>query len=239
MDIEQHVALSAVAIENKVKEQDILFDALSGHVSLYYISDKNIREALVPCKDGPLHHADVGEYIHQIQPMFDKLTYIDVSILQALKLSPIAIKELIVSQQFNEVELYRELAMQMDDSNLWKTERELHDYNDELPTYNMIDLSQICMKKIELEEYFSWSASSTKSIATEKPTNTSLKVIALLMHHLAKSPRYASGKSPNKSQIKKLLLELADELDIDDYGLNKVDERLLAEALKYLETQKN
>ena len=72
-----------------------------------------------------------------------------------------------------------------------------------------------------------------------KPSTTSLKVIALLMHHLAKSPRYASGKSPNKSQIKKLLLELADELDIDDYGLNKVDERLLAEALKYLETQKN
>ena len=72
-----------------------------------------------------------------------------------------------------------------------------------------------------------------------KPKDSALKVIGLLMHHLAKSPRYASGTNPNKSQIKKLLLELADELDIDDYGLNKVDERLLAEALKYLETQKN
>ena len=70
-------------------------------------------------------------------------------------------------------------------------------------------------------------------------SSTALKVIGLLMHHLAKSPKYASGTSPNKSQIKELLLELAVELDINNYGLSKVDERLLAEAMKYLETQKN
>lgn len=69
-------------------------------------------------------------------------------------------------------------------------------------------------------------------------TKTSLKVIALLMHHLAKSPKYASGSSPNKSQIKELLLELAEELGVSSYGLSKVDERLLTDAMKYLEEQK-
>ncbi len=73
----------------------------------------------------------------------------------------------------------------------------------------------------------------------EKPSSTALKVVGLLMHHLAKSPKYASGSSPNKSQIKELLLDLADELGVNNYGLSKVDERLLAEAMRYLETQKN
>lgn len=77
-------------------------------------------------------------------------------------------------------------------------------------------------------------------VATEdKPSNTSLKIIGLLMHHLAKTPKYASGASPNKSQIKELLLDLAEELGVKNYGLSKVDERLLAEAMNYLENQKN
>jgi hypothetical protein len=79
----------------------------------------------------------------------------------------------------------------------------------------------------------------TSSNTPVKPSTTALKVIGLLMHHLAKSPKYASGTTPNKSQIKELLLELAVELDVNNYGLSKVDERLLAEAMKYLETQKN
>jgi len=33
------------------------------------------------------------------------------------------------------------------------------------------------------------------------------KVIGLLMHHLAKTPKYASGSSLNRNQIKELLLE--------------------------------
>lgn len=72
----------------------------------------------------------------------------------------------------------------------------------------------------------------------DKPSSTALKVIGLLMHHLAKSPKYASGASPNKSQIKELLLELASELNVNSYGLSKIDERLLADAMKYLEEQK-
>jgi len=74
---------------------------------------------------------------------------------------------------------------------------------------------------------------------TVRPTKTSLKVIGLLMTHLAKSPKYASGASPNKSQIKELLLDLAEEFDVNSYGLAKVDERLLSDALKHIESQKN
>lgn len=70
------------------------------------------------------------------------------------------------------------------------------------------------------------------------PSNASLKVIGLLMLHLAKSKRYAAGDAPNKSQIKELLLSLADEFNVKEYGLSKVDERLLTDALRHLETQK-
>ena len=83
------------------------------------------------------------------------------------------------------------------------------------------------------------AATNDQKQTIQQPSTTALKVIGLLMHHLAKSPKYASGSSPNKSQIKELLLELDNELDINHSGLSKVDERLLAEAMKYLETQKN
>lgn len=78
-----------------------------------------------------------------------------------------------------------------------------------------------------------------RSNQTEKPSSTALKVIGLLMHHLAKTPKYAAGSSPNKSQIKELLIELSDDLNINDYGLSKIDERLLTDALKYIENQNN
>jgi hypothetical protein len=59
------------------------------------------------------------------------------------------------------------------------------------------------------------------------------------MHQLAKSPKYASRSGPNKSQIKELLLTLAEDLKVSPYGLSKVDERLLTDAMKYLEDQKS
>jgi hypothetical protein len=73
----------------------------------------------------------------------------------------------------------------------------------------------------------------------DKLNNTALKVIGLLMHQLAKSPKYASRSGPNKSQIKELLLTLAEDLKVSPYGLSKVDERLLTDAMKYLEDQKS
>ena len=83
-------------------------------------------------------------------------------------------------------------------------------------------------------------SNSDQRQSTSKPSNTALKVLGLLMHDLAKkNKKYASGTSPNKSQIKELLIDLAVELDINQYGLSKVDERLLTDALNYLDSQKN
>jgi hypothetical protein len=168
----------------------------------------------------------------------DKVTYVDVQIAQPLRLNQQAIKELLVSRQFNEVELYRELAQEVDGVDFWKTERELHDWDASLPGYDTVTLDQIQVSKFQLEELLTTSKKAPEN-RTDKPSATALKVIGLLMYHLAKSPKYASGKNPNKSQVKELLLELAIELDVNNYGLSKVDERLLAEAMKHLETQKN
>lgn len=103
----------------------------------------------------------------------------------------------------------------------------------------MLDGSERAITADHLYVHSAPLSAPAKDNNKHKPSNTELKVIGLLMHHLAKSPKYASGTSPNKSQIKELLLELAVELDVNNYGLSKVDERLLAEAMKYLETQKN
>jgi len=117
-------------------------------------------------------------------------------------------------------------------------------------------LNEVYQKDLEVHRTWEWSGPktiTTDNIFIEKRhfnrpkniqktdsngTKTALKVIALLMYHLSKSPKYASGSSPNKSQIKELLLELAIELEVNPYGLSKVDERILAEAMKYLEEQK-
>ncbi|NRP52334.1 MULTISPECIES: hypothetical protein [unclassified Marinobacterium] len=111
----------------------------------------------------------------------------------------------------------------------WITETEL---NEDLNIEDVFVLESDIAAKLT-------ASKSETTTTTKKPSDTALKVIGLLMHHLAKSPKYASGGSPNKSQIKELLLELANELDINNYRLSKVDERLLVDAMKYLETQKN
>ena len=83
------------------------------------------------------------------------------------------------------------------------------------------------------------SEEKTARVNNDQPSNTALKVVGLLMAYLAKSPKYALSGKPNKSQIKELLIELAEELEVSDYGLSKVDERLLTDAMKYLENQKS
>ena len=109
--------------------------------------------------------------------------------------------------------------------------------------FKLKDMLDGAGRKVTVDNLYIYNNPTTKDTtpaATEdKPSNTSLKVIGLLMHHLAKTPLYASGASPNKSQIKELLLKLAEELDVNNYGLSKVDERLLVEAMSYLENQKN
>jgi hypothetical protein len=72
------------------------------------------------------------------------------------------------------------------------------------------------------------------------PSDTALKVIGLLMHYLKDhSKKYAFNSQPNKSEIKKLLLDLAQKEKVKDYGLSTVDERILSQALKYIEDQRN
>ena len=238
-NIRDFLKIAEASERYKIAISDILFDALEGKVSLYVIADKDIREVLVPCKEGELHHASPGEFMHQYQPLLDQLQYIDVQLGQPLRLNEKALKDLIVNSQFSEDELYRELGGSccIDiDFDFWKTEREVYEWED-LPPCALIAIERVFLVKQELKD-----AALTKDAvhgnAVSPSSNTSLKVIGLLMHHLAKSPKYASGTSPNKSQIKELLLDLAVELGVDPYGLNKADERVLSEALRHLENQK-
>lgn len=217
---------------------DLLFKALDKHLVLYCIPSKDKREALVPCMDGTLHRASLGDFIHQYKPLLDQIEYVDVKIAQPLRLNERAIKELLVSRQFNEVELYRELAPEIDEVDFWKTECEVYGWEEDLLEYDIIKLDQIQVCELELEKCLSVKGVPSKN-ASKDPSSTSLKVIGLLMHHLSKSPKYASGNAPNKSQIKGLLLDLAVELNVNNYGLNKIDEKLLKEASEYLKTQKN
>ena len=238
VNIRNLLKVSEAAEKYKIEVNDILFDALEGKLSLYVISDQAIREALVPCKEGHLFHRSPGEFMHQYQPLLANLQYVDVQLGQPLLLNEKALKELIVNGQFSEAELYRELGSSccIDiDFDFWETEREVYVWED-LPPYPTVTIERVRLDRSELGE--AEKAQAPVQGTEANPSNTSFKVIGLLMHHLAKSPRYASGTSPNKSQIKELLLDLASELEVNPYGLNKVDERLLTDALKYLEEQK-
>ena len=220
----------------KTDTAQILFDALEDKISLYVLSDKNCREALIPCKHIEHFHASPGDFIHQYIPLMDQMEYVDIKVAQPLRINKQALKELIVNKSFSEVELYRELAVNIDNQSFdfWKTELEIHNEESDLSRYASVGIDKV----VALKEEVINTKKTVKPSGSDLATNTSLKVVGLLMKHLAKTPKYASGSSPNKSEIKKLLLTLADEFDIDAYGLNKVDERLLADAMKYLEEQK-
>jgi hypothetical protein len=103
----------------------------------------------------------------------------------------------------------------------------------------IVDVNKVFVTTELLSQASTHSGKQEFQAFSDRPTQTSLKVIGLLMLHLAKSPKYALGDQPNKSQIKELLLSLASEFNIKEYGLSKVDERLLKDAMKYLETQTN
>jgi hypothetical protein len=226
-----------------VSSSEILFDALEGKLSLFAISNMDIRERLIPCIDGGFHEGTtVGEYIHQFDPQFKDSEYIEIQLGQILPIYEKQIKALIVNQKFSEVELYRPLATGKEGLVLdyWKSEREVFGFEGGFLPYPAIELEDVHVLEQGLVSISSdkEKTTSTGNISTENASSTALKVIGLLMHQLAKSPKYASGTSPNKSQIKELLLDLAEELGINPYGLSKVDERVLADALKYLETQK-
>ena len=222
---------------------EILFDALEGNLSLFVLSNKDLREALIPCKEGVLQHASPGEFIRQYDPLFHHIKYVDIQLGQVLEINEKSIKSLIVNQQFSEAELYKPLAPICDDLefDFWETEREVYSWEEDMPAYSDVTLERIYVLEAEV---ITTKANKGNKVSISKTTtgsgsSTALKVIGLLMHHLSKSPKYASGTSANRSQIKELLLDLAEELDVNSYGLSKVDERLLSDALKHIESQKN
>jgi hypothetical protein len=113
----------------------------------------------------------------------------------------------------------------------------------------MLTLSDLVITADELERITS-TAKDDAPADTIKPTpqpnndnlsNTAKKVIGLFMLGLMdKQPngKYKNGDKPNKSNIRDYLLELAQTHKIDDYGLSKADERILSDALNYLEEQR-
>lgn len=231
------VHLTKVSEQMKLGMAELLFDALEHKYELFALSSKEIALDLVPCKKEWVE--EEKSYID----MYDKnnLTHIEVELGQVLPLNQQAIKGLIVNKQFSEVELLRNLGKSIDDDSLvyWRTADELFrtdKWADGEVNYSFVNLDNVYMLKGKINR-------PTKHLDNTAhinygASNTSLKVVGLLMHHLAKSPKFASGASPNKSQIKELLLELSVELGINNYGLSKVDERLLVNAMKYLDTQK-
>ncbi|NRP60369.1 hypothetical protein [Marinobacterium sp. xm-d-564] len=231
------INLSEAASTMKLDVSDLLFDALEGKLDLFTISKTDRTIDLIPCKK---------EWIDEEKFFIDNYDqansqHTEINIGQILALNESAIKGLIVNKHCSEVELLRNLGDDLTDTDFdhWRTAEELYDHHkwvDGKPSYKEVELDNIFMLKSEVN---SSKQLSTSPVNNALASNTSLKVIGLLMHHLAKSPKYASGTTPNKSQIKELLLELAVEMDVNNYGLSKVDERLLAEAMKFLETQKN
>ena len=237
------IKITKAASNQNIEIRDLLSDSVDGNYGIYVISNKDYREVLIPCVDGGVHQgADFGEYIHQFNPEFNKTKYIDIQLGQVIAVAEKQVKELIVNNEFSEVELYRALVTDSEslDVDFWKSEREVFEFQEGFPQYSTITLDAVYVSKQELEyaQGRHEIVTSPKQKIADGPSNTAFKVIGLLMLHLAKSPKYASGTSPNKSQIKELLLDLAEELGINPYGLSKVDERVLADALKYLETQK-
>ena len=81
------------------------------------------------------------------------------------------------------------------------------------------------------------SQAQEPSLVDESLNKTALKVIGLLMLHLNKG-KYTNNGKPNRSQLKGLLLELAREHKIKDFGLNNADELILKRAWDYIEEQK-
>lgn len=233
--IKDLVKLTTAAKNHRIDINDILIDSLEDKLPLFALATECKELDLIPCKK---------QWIEEEKFYIDSYNskdvhWVEVKVGTILQLNEAAIKSLIVNQQFSEAELYRNLGPDLKDSEYeyWKTTSELYPSDDWVngsPVYRQINIDSIYSVTTKFNSY----RESPLLTKTETTSKTALKVIGLLMHYLAKSPKYASGTSPNKSQIKELLLDLATELKVNQYGLSKVDERLLVDAMKYLEEQK-
>jgi len=92
--------------------------------------------------------------------------------------------------------------------------------------------------KIDVNDLKIIANSNVRAQEVESLNDTALKVIGLLMFHLSETPLYKRGSRPNKSQIQKLLIDIAEKYKVEQYGLETADERVLTRALKYIESKK-
>lgn len=222
MQLDDLIHLAKYNEENQLTFRDSLAKALAGRIDIYYVFDGRSLVIYEPSEES---FKGSGTKDNMIGGPDDiEIEYFPCDFV---KLTHLALRELWGFVTYSEfkltlIQLIRELAPE---------------------GFELLKMLDGTAREITLENLYvsspKDSGQDSPKTSPASPSNTSLKVIGLLMHHLAKSPKYAAGTSPNKSQIKELLLELAAELDVNNYGLSKVDERLLAEAMKYLETQKN
>jgi hypothetical protein len=220
MQLDDLIHLTKYNEENQLTFRDALAKALAGRIDIYYVFDGRSLVIYEPAEESFKGNGTKDNMIGG--PDDVEIEYLPGDFVKLTDLAP---RELWGFVTYSEFKL-----------TLLKLTRELAPEGFEL--LKMLDGTA---REITLENLYvsspQDSGQASPKTSPASPSNTSLKVIGLLMHHLAKSPKYASGTTPNKSEIKKLLLSLADELHVNDYGLNKVDERLLTEAMKYLETQ--
>ncbi|MDA3807657.1 MAG: hypothetical protein PF440_07075 [Thiomicrorhabdus sp.] len=233
--ITELVTFNEAAEALKLTTKDLLTKALDNEIILYTLVKKDRKIAFVLYGNeqsidgfGELPLFSNGEIVSE---------ELHLNVGQVLEITQKTITSLFVNGNFLENDFFNELFLNEHknevENSIWCTEEldDIHISIEDVFLHNSV-LSQLASHKADIENI---GIKSTK----ESASNTALKVIGLLLYHLAKNSKYASGENPNKSQVKELLISLADELNIDPYGLAKVDERLLSEALKYLESQKN
>jgi hypothetical protein len=225
MQLDDLTPLAVYCEKEKLTYRQVLAKALAGKVEIYYVFDRWAEVTYVLEED--FVNGTVADKNYREAPSCIEHEY---NICDFISLTDGYLKGLWKAENDGNNRLYFEELFDLGTPDGYVLASLNRESDDEAITDNLfINPNPIASKTTE-------HASASEPA---KPSTTALKVIGLLMHHLAKSPKYASGSSPNKSQIKELLLELAMELDVNNYGLSKVDERLLAEAMKYLETQKN
>ncbi len=244
------VPFNEAASQLQISEKALLKAAAANELGLFYPA-KQLQSFVLQLSEYSNHYDERGEVFVQNGDWFPLFDYnrdqnpiqkeLTVKQGEVLRLDTECITSLLVNDKFNKLDLLN--------AQLAKNQSLLDGMN---TNYNGGSLKWIfdpaLDEHLNIDDVFilesdikvrALKPNSDQRQSTSKPSNTALKVIGLLMHHLAKSHKYASGSSPNKSQIKELLIDLAVELDINQYGLSKVDERLLTDALSYLDSQKN
>jgi hypothetical protein len=225
MQLDDLTPLAVYCENEKLIYRQVLAKALAGKVELYYVFDRWAEVTYVLEED--FINGTVTDKNFREAPSCVEKSY---NICDFIPLTDSYLKGLWKAENSSNTWLYFEELFELGSPEGYVVASLDRESDDEAIIDNLF---------INPNPRLSTTKEQTSDKGLAKPSTTALKVIGLLMHHLAKSPKYASGTTPNKSQIKELLLELAVELDVNNYGLSKVDERLLAEAMKYLETQKN